>query len=122
MATKAFQSTVLKQGDSVIPGVNVYTWPSLAQGDDGAPLMLPHFADRSVQFVGATFGGAQVVLEGSNDGTNYETLTDPQGNDIQKSGADLEAVTEVTAYVRPRVIGGDVNTNITAVLLIRAAQ
>lgn len=116
--------TALRQGDSVIPGVNIITWANIKAGDTCEALTLPHFADRSIQFVsnGPNFGGAQASLLGSNDGANYEVLTDPQGNDITKNGADLEAVTEVTAYVKPQVAGGDPTTDITAILLIRGEK
>ena len=95
----------------------VITWV-LAAGDSGAPLVSPAYADRSVQFVG-TFGGATVVLEGSNDAdgtTNYNTLTDPQGIFISKSGTALVAITEAVRLTQPRVVGGDVTTQIRVLL------
>jgi hypothetical protein len=81
-------------------------WPALANGDDGSPVELAAWADRSVQIEGAAFGGGTLTLQGSNDGTNWQILTDPQGNDIAKTAADLEQVTELTRYVRPILAGG----------------
>ena len=49
-------------------------------------------------------------FEGSNDGTTWELLTDPQGNDITKTGVDLEQISELTCYVRPRCSAGDGST------------
>ena len=95
------------------------TWTGLLNGDDGSPVDWLKFGDRSIQFIG-TFGtGGSVRLEGSNDGTNWAPLTDPNGNDIIKTAAALEAVTEVTRWVRPRVTAGDGTTSLTALLLLR---
>lgn len=98
--------------------VQVATWANMVNGDSGRPLAVPEAADRCVQFVG-TFDTSTIILEGSNDGTNYEILTDPQGNDISKSAADLEQVVEVTRYIRPRVTAGGASTDISCVLLVR---
>jgi hypothetical protein len=95
-------------------------WTGLANGDDGVPFKAAGAADRSIQF-GGTFGaGGNVVLEGSNDGASWFTLTDPQGNALSASAAVLEAVSEVTIYVRPRVSAGDGTTSISAYLLAKS--
>lgn len=99
MATKQPTVTVVQGGRA-----RLYQW-TLNDGDDGTPVEAVEFADRSVQ-VGGTFGGATVIVEGSNDSTNYNTLTDPQGNDLQVIGPKVEMVTEVTRLIRPRVSGG----------------
>lgn len=122
MAVINWVLTGLNQGSSRIPGVEIYTWPNMKAGDTGQPVIGAHFADRSIQFLGAFSGGSRAQLKGSNESTVYELLTDPQGNDIDKTAADLEAVTEITAYVRPEISGGDGGESITAVLLIRAPQ
>ena len=72
---------------------------------------MPGSSIRSVQFVG-TFDTATIVLEGSNDGTNYVTLTDPQGNSISKTAAALEQIEEVTRYVRPRITAAGAATDL----------
>jgi hypothetical protein len=97
---------------------SVISWANLANGDDGAPVQYTHFADRSVQ-VSGTFGGATVHIEGSIDGTNYEVLTDPQGNNLSLVAAKIEAITEATRYIRPRVSGGDGTTSINVAILVR---
>lgn len=96
----------------------VYTW-TLADGDDGAPIEAVEFADRSVQVRG-TFGGASVRIEGSNDATNYDTLTDPQGNDLSLVASKVEMITEVTRLIRPRIVGGT-GVSVTVSLLARFA-
>ncbi len=95
----------------------VQQWPGLAAGDDGAPLSASQYTDRSVQVTG-NFGGSTVVIEGSNDGTNWSTLTDPQGNDLVLSASKIEMVTEATLFIRPRVVGGAA-TNLTVSLLVK---
>ena len=98
---------------------HVITWTGLLNGDDGSPIEMPGSSDRSIQFTG-TFGvGGTIVLEGSNDGTNYVSLTDPQGNAISKTAAGIEAVMELTRYIRPRVTAGDGTTSLVATLLVK---
>lgn len=81
-----------------------------------APFEMVEWADRSVQVVG-TFNGGTVVIEGSNDGQNWVTLTDPQGNAITKTAAFIEQLLEVTRFVRPRVsLGTGVDVDVFFVL------
>lgn len=95
------------------------SWPTLANGDDGTPVEKPDYTDRSAQVVG-TFGAAgTVVIEGSNDGTNYATLNDAQGNPISLTAAAIKQIVELTRYVRPRVTGGDGTTSLTVTMLMR---
>lgn len=100
--------------------VRKITWKNLTTTNaDGAPAVWVAWADRSIQFTG-TFGtGGTIKLQGSNDGTNWIDLTDPQGNAISKTAAALEAVLEVAQYVRPYVSAGDGTTDLTATLLMR---
>ena len=96
--------------------VAIYTWTALASASSGAAISGPGWTDRSIQFTG-TFGGAQAVLEGSNDGVTYFTLHDPFANPLTFASAALAAVTEITLFIRPRIASGDGTTNITAVLV-----
>lgn len=98
------------------------TWTGLLNGDTGAPVSLTDFPDRTVQ-VSGTFGvGGTVVFEGSNNGTAWSTLTDPQGNAISKTSAAVETVTEVPRYVRPQVTAGDGSTSLTVTMLARSPR
>jgi hypothetical protein len=96
----------------------VATWLNLATGDEGDALPFGQYTDRSVQVVG-TFGGATVVVEGSLNGTDWATLTDPQGNDLLITTAKIEMVTEATVFIRPRISGGDGTTDITVLMLLK---
>lgn len=84
----------------------IILWEGLGNDDQGIASHYMAFADRSVQVVG-TPGGATTTIQGSNDGTNWVTLTDPQGNALTFVGTTgLEAISEITAYVRPITAGG----------------
>lgn len=107
------------------PGKNLVVWTwTLTTADHTGAALGPNFADfvdRSVQIEG-TFGGATCVLEGSNDGTNYEPITDPQGNAISKSAAALEQMTEMTLSVRPRLSAVGAGATIVVTLCARRAR
>lgn len=94
-------------------------WAGLTQAtlDDGAPFEGPDYADRSVQVQGTIGAGGNVRIEGSNDGSNYVVLTDPQGNalDIVAAGR-IEQIQEITRLVRPRITAGDGTTNLTVTM------
>jgi hypothetical protein len=84
----------------------VATWtPLAAAGDVGQPLQRTDLADRSVQVTG-TFAGATIVLEGSNDGAAYFTLSNPAGAALSFTAAGLMQVNQPTAWVRPRITLG----------------
>lgn len=91
-----------------------YAWTMVTVGDTGAPMPFAQWSDRSVQFTG-TFGAGTIVWEGSNDGTNYETLTDAQAVAISKTAVGLEQVVEVTQLARPRVSVGVTSVVVTCV-------
>lgn len=87
------------------PGATfLHTWNLTTADPVGDAIEFPGAADRTVQFVGTNWGGSTAVLEGSLDGGDtYFTLTDPQGNTINKTSNDGEAVTENTLLIRSRL-------------------
>lgn len=93
-------------------------WTAIPNGNTGAPILMSTFSDRSVQVSGTFGAGGTVLLEGSNDGTTYATLTDPAGAAISFTAAGLKQVLHITKYMRPRVSAGDGTTAITVHLLI----
>lgn len=86
-------------------GSFVATWASVTEADTCNPVAFGGAPDRSVQ-VSGTFGGTSVGLQGSNDGSNYAVLTDPQGNNLAITAAKIEAVSELTRYMKPVLTGG----------------
>jgi hypothetical protein len=116
MSTIAYVVTKI---DKFKDDCHVITWPNMANGDIGQALEMPGSADRSVQVEG-TFGtGGNVQIQGSNDSTNYRPLTDPQGNQLDIATAKIEAVTELTRLVRPKVTAGDGTSSLTVSMLVR---
>lgn len=95
------------------------TWTGLLNGDDGAPAQWVDFADRCFQVAG-TFGtGGSCTIQGSNDGTNWSALADPQGNALTFTSQKIEQALELPRYVRPIVTAGDGTTSLTVTLVMR---
>lgn len=94
-------------------------WTGLLNGDDGSAFDGFDWADASVQITG-TFGvGGSINFTGSNDGTNFVVLTDPQGNNLTKTGAAIEQVSEGVKSVKPVVTAGDGSTSLTVTMYAR---
>lgn len=118
MATRAF---TIQRVETFKDDCHVITWTGLtfATTDDGAPLEMPGSADRSVQVIGTLGTGGSLRIEGSNDGTNWAALNDPQGNTLDINTLKIEQVLDLTRYIRPRVTAGDGTTNLSVIMLVR---
>ena len=102
--------------DGMRPGGLVAIWTPLTSANpNGDAFEWIHGRDRSVQLTG-TFGNATVLIQGSNDGTNYVTLTDPQGNALSFTTAGLEQIEEATRYIKPTSSGGDGTQSVTVTI------
>jgi len=96
-------------------------WGPMQNGDVGAApdFMFWNYADRSLQLAG-TFGtGGTCLIEGSNDGSNYITLSDSNGNPLSLTAGAMKVITEVPRYFRPRVSAGDGTTSLNVSMLMR---
>ncbi len=94
-------------------------WETLTSANAvGTAIEGPGSPDRSVQAVG-TFDSATVVMQGSNDGTNWVTLTDPLGNAISFTATGLKQISELTRYIRPSTSGGGGSQDIDVHLLAK---
>lgn len=101
------------------PNTGMFASWTLANGDIGLPMPFIDFADRTVQVEG-TFGvGGTCVIEGSNDGTNYRTLHDPQGVALSITSGQISTITQVTRWIRPRCTAGDGTTAIVVSMVSR---
>lgn len=89
----------------------------LVGGNDGDPIYTGKSV-RSVQ-VSAVSGSAVIIVEGSNNGVTYTTLTDTTsaGASLSFSAAGIKNVREMTAYIRARSTG-PVSTAATVDFLI----
>ena len=105
----------------------IFTYAGLDNGDDGAPLSAVNFSTKTVSVTG-TFGtGGNVIIEGSNDGTNYFPMhSSPAGTTLNSIGtASVYLVAENPLYLRPRVSAGDGTTDLTVIFVCfesRSAQ
>ena len=82
-------------------------WEGLATaGDVGSPAMAAHYSDKTVSVTGTFGSGGSISMEGSNDGTNWLPMTDPQGNALVFTSARLEMLQENPLYIRPKLDGG----------------
>ena len=113
MATIAFTTTVLPQGDA--RRVDIRTWVVAgATSDVGTPYTAYLRPDKTIQLIG-TFSSTTVLIEGSNDGTNWATLTDADGNLCSFTSADMVFVREAPQFMRPNASGG--TGSITVILV-----
>jgi len=100
---------------------HIVAWSGLtsATTDTGSPLEMGGSADRSIQITGTFGAGGTLLFEGSNDGTTYATLTDPQGNALSITAAKIETVMELCRFVRPRISAGDGTTSLVCTMFLR---
>ncbi len=107
-------------------GTFLHTWQLLTADATGDAISIPGAADRTIQFVGANWGGATVILEGSLDGINWFSLTDGQGNAISfitnANNVGGEFVAENTLHLRPRLSVGGTLADVTVLLLSRSTM
>jgi hypothetical protein len=97
--------------------VMLVTWTLTTADHTGDAVSWADWADRSCQMTG-TWGGATAVLEGANVAT-YISITDPQANAISKNADALEACTEITRFVRPRLSTVGSGATVVVTLLMR---
>ena len=102
----------------------VYTWTAVTSADTfvavGGP-ELSDYSDRNVQW-GGTFDSATVLVQGSNDASNYISLTDPQGNALSKTAAAIEQIVENTLFIKPSASGGGGSQSLTVILVARRGR
>lgn len=91
-------------------------WTSLLNAETGAIADMAQWARTSVQ-VSGTFGvGGSILIEGSNDGTNFATLNDQAGVALIFTVAGLRSIREFSAKIRARVTAGDGTTALKVVI------
>lgn len=98
-------------------------WGPMLNTDVGLPMdQLAGYADKSIQVEGTFGAGGSVAAEGANDGSNFRSLTDPQGVAIAITTASIKTITEAVLSVRPRVTAGDGTTSLTVTMFFRRTQ
>lgn len=111
MAVKPANTTATESGLVSV------AWAAVPEGDTYAAAETGGLFERSVQ-VGGTFGGATVLIQGSNDGVTYFTLNDLQDNPLSFAAAGVAAIQENVRYIKPSASGGtnsSINVNVNGV-------
>jgi hypothetical protein len=87
-------------------GVRRIIWETMGDDDTGSAVEHPDYPDKTVSVEG-TFSSATVVIQGSNDGTNYETLTDLNGSSLSFTSAPVpKTIRENPLFIRASTSGG----------------
>jgi len=103
MATKA---VTLVKSKAFNEDTITATWEAHAGTDDGTPVKLAGYGDRSIQVEG-NFDSGTIILQGKNtENAVWATLKDPFNNDISFTAAGIKQVVEVAKYMRTVVSGG----------------
>ena len=100
-------ATITEVASQPVSGVIKYTWETITESDT-ANYCVPGGTEClicSVQVVG-TFGSASVAMQGSNDGTNWVSLNDLQGDAIAITSAGAAEFSTGMLYLRPFPSGG----------------
>jgi len=118
-------ATIVSTSKQIDKKTRAFTWAAMGNADVGDWIQIPKDPDKVFQVFG-TFGGATVVLQGTNDpnaittpsSANPITLTDPLGNNVSFTSAGMKQVLEDPIFVRPSTSGGS-GTSITVILSSR---
>lgn len=96
-------------------GIMSINWLLMGNADIGQMIECPFWMDKTIHLFG-TFGGATVVLQGSNDPrclldptgstADWQTLRDPGGTALSMTAATLKSVLELPRFIRPQTSGG----------------
>lgn len=110
--TSTFNRNITKGSGNVTVTWTGLTFTSL---DQGMEIQLSEYSDKTFQVFG-TFGAAGAVLiEGSNDGVNWTSLSNRQGVAMSFTAAGMNTSQDKPMWVRPRITGGDGTTSLTVV-------
>ena len=109
-------ATVNFQGSWVARGLHQTLWPAMGAADSGLAQSPGQLSDKTIQFSG-TWNGATAILQGSNDGSVWFGLNQPDGTPISTTVDALFQVLENTKHVRPVTSGGGGSTSVNARLL-----
>lgn len=97
-------------------GAFVYTWPSVPTGNVGNGVDISAFMGPVSVQVEGTIGTGSYGIQGSNDGTNWETLKDINGTALSALTAlGVFSIGTRTRYVRPNIAGTGSTLSVTLV-------
>jgi len=112
-------ATIAMTRTSAAYGVEVITSGTITQAD--ATAVFQPGSRRQIGSVQATgtFTSATLALQGSNDGTNYVTIEDIQGNAASLSAAGL--IEFQTTFLYYKLQGGGTTLSAVATVVLRDA-
>lgn len=115
MATVLATKKVLSEGQ-------LLTWSPLTHANNAGDKRSVPGGSKTVQVTG-TFDGATVLIQGSNDGTTFATLKDPNGNAVSFTAAGLKSIQDDVLWIRPSHSGGTATESLTiSVVAFRAPR
>lgn len=91
-------------------------WALTTADPTGDSISIPGARDRSIQVFG-TFGGATLTVQGSNDGTNWNTLHDETGAALTFTATGAHAIVENFLFIRCALTAVGTGAAITASIL-----
>lgn len=86
-------------------GVAIAKWEGITENDAGKMIRMAAFPVKTVHVTG-DFGGGDVTLEGSNDGSNFETLLDCSGSPVTVNSAGIFRLQANPLYIQVTVATG----------------
>jgi hypothetical protein len=99
-------------------GVKKVIWETMGNDDTGTSISLADHPDKTVDFIG-TFGGATVILQGSQDDATWSTMVDSGGTALSFTAAStLKLIRDNPFFIRAKTSGGsgtDIDVIISAV-------
>lgn len=103
-------ATITATHAKVAKGVHKVIWLTLTETNtDGSPYGPdeggPFNPDKTFHCFG-TWGGGTLVIQGSNDGVNWLTLTDIHSNAASYTADAIDTIAENPLYIRPLVTAG----------------
>lgn len=109
-------ATITPTITSLTNGIASITWAAQTDADTATAFDNFGFRRGAVQFDG-TFGGATIVLQGSNDGSTFSTLDDVAGVAISATAAGIFDFNGHCRYIRPLVTAGTAESLNTRVIM-----
>lgn len=91
-------------------------WEAVDGTDTGAAVDLGGYPDRTVTVTG-TFNGTTITIQGSNDNSVWQTLSDPAGIALTFTAAGVKVIAEATQYVRQTSAGGGGSTDVDVIVM-----
>jgi hypothetical protein len=99
--------------------IKVYIWSLTTADATGDALVIPAFADKTVQAYG-TWGSGTLTFQGANHPTSpsWNTLTDGSDNDLTFTADKIEVLAQNPYQIRP-VLSGSTGATITVIVVAK---